>query len=193
MKDFYVFAFTAAFNPTLAGIGQDEAMRRSFAFQVSDNYFALLGATHGTRFRQAGALGNAVRNVVHRVVAGHVLLLQEEGGVGFTLGEDCHQHVRTGHFLAAGRLHMDHGALDDTLETGGGLRLRCSIGNKVRKLGVDVVSQIVAQFLDVHAARLHHGHGILVFGQREKQMFQRRELLAAFCGERKGAVQGFFE
>ncbi len=39
------FAEVAAMNPILAGIGQDDAMRRSFAFEVSDNYFAMLGTT----------------------------------------------------------------------------------------------------------------------------------------------------
>src|SRR4051812_44076605 len=39
------FAEVAAMNPILAGIGQEEAMRRSFAFEVSDNYFAMLGTT----------------------------------------------------------------------------------------------------------------------------------------------------
>ena len=39
------FADVSAMNPLLAGIGQDEAMRRSFAFEVSENYFALLGTT----------------------------------------------------------------------------------------------------------------------------------------------------
>jgi predicted permease len=38
------FADVAAMNPILAGIGQGEAIRRSFAFEVSENYFPLLGA-----------------------------------------------------------------------------------------------------------------------------------------------------
>jgi len=49
------FAEVAAMNPILAGIGADEAMRRSFAFEVSDNYFALLGTTPALgRFFTAG-------------------------------------------------------------------------------------------------------------------------------------------
>ncbi len=39
------FADVFAMNPLLAGIGQEEAMRRSFAFEVSENYFSLLGTT----------------------------------------------------------------------------------------------------------------------------------------------------
>ncbi|MEJ1971250.1 MAG: ABC transporter permease [Lacunisphaera sp.] len=39
------FSEVAAMNPILAGIGSEETMRRSFAFEVSDNYFAMLGTT----------------------------------------------------------------------------------------------------------------------------------------------------
>jgi len=39
------FASVAAMNPILAGIGTEEAMRRSFAFEVSDNYFSMLDTT----------------------------------------------------------------------------------------------------------------------------------------------------
>ena len=49
--------------------------------------------------RMAGALGDAVADVIDRVVAGHVLLLQEEGGVGLAFGEDRDQNVRSGHLL----------------------------------------------------------------------------------------------
>jgi hypothetical protein len=62
-----------------------------------------------------------VADVVDRVVAGHVLLLQEIGGVALALGEDRDQHVGAGHLLAAGRLHVDHRALDHALEAGGRL------------------------------------------------------------------------
>ncbi len=113
--------------------------------------------------------------------------------MGFTLGEDRDEDVGACHFLAAGRLNVDHGALDDALEARRRLRFGSSVGHQVGKFGIDVVGEIVAQFLDIHAAGLHHGHGILVFSKREQKMFQRRELLAAFCGEGKGAVQSFFE
>jgi hypothetical protein len=43
-----------------------------------------------------------VADVIDRVEAGHVLLLQEEGGVAFPFGEDRHQHIGAGHLLAAG-------------------------------------------------------------------------------------------
>ena len=60
-------------------------------------------------------------DVVHRVIAGHVLLLQEEGGMAFALGKDGDQHIGAGHLLASRGLHMNDGALDDPLESSGRL------------------------------------------------------------------------
>ena len=90
------------------------------------------------RFRQARPLGDAVADVVDRVVAGHVLLLQEIGGVALALGEDRDQHVGAGHLLAAGRLHVDHGALDHALEAGGGLAVLAAVGDQVFQFGFEI-------------------------------------------------------
>jgi hypothetical protein len=77
----------------------------------------LIDAPDGARLRHPGPLGDAVTDIVDRVEPGHVLLLQEEGGVALALGEDGDQHVCPGHLLAAARLHMRHGAMNDALET----------------------------------------------------------------------------
>ena len=61
----------------------------------------LVGAAHGTRLRYARPLGDAVADVIDRVVARHVLLLQEIHGMALTLGEDGDQHIGAGHLLAA--------------------------------------------------------------------------------------------
>src|SRR5207244_12182624 len=87
----------------------------------------LVDAAHRARFRHARPLGDAVADIVDRVVAGHVLLLQEIGGVAFALGKYGDQHVGAGHLLAARRLHVDHGALDDALEPGGGLGILVAV------------------------------------------------------------------
>ena len=57
---------------------------------------------HGARLGHAGPLGDTVADIVDRVEAGHVLLLQEKGGMALALGEDGDQHIGAGHFLAAG-------------------------------------------------------------------------------------------
>ncbi len=59
----------------------------------------ILGAAHRSGFRHAGALGNAVADVIDGVVTRHVLLLQEICGMALALGKDGHQHVRPRHLL----------------------------------------------------------------------------------------------
>ena len=62
----------------------------------------LVGAARqARRIGMAGPLGDAVADVVDRVVTGHVLFLQEEGGVGFAFGENRHQHVGARHLFPA--------------------------------------------------------------------------------------------
>ncbi len=76
----------------------------------------LVDAAHGARLRHAGPLGDAVADIVDRIEAGHVLLLQEEGGVALPLGEDGNEHVGPRHLLPSRGLHMRHGAVDHALE-----------------------------------------------------------------------------
>ena len=80
--------------------------------------FGLLrrGALGGTGLAGAGLLGDAVGDEVDRVIAGHVLLLQEVGGVALALREDGDQHVCAGHLFATRGLDVDDRALDHALE-----------------------------------------------------------------------------
>ena len=97
----------------------------------------LVDAAHVPRLGHAGPLGDAVADVLHGVEARHLLLLQEEGGVALTLGEDRHQHVGAGHLLAARGLHVHDGAMDHALEAGGGLRLGRALDEQGRELVVE--------------------------------------------------------
>ena len=85
---------------------------------------ALVGTRDGARLAEGRVLGHAVRDVVHGVVARHVLLLQEEGRVRLALREDRDEDVGPRHLGPARGLHVDRGALDDALEGGGGHGLR---------------------------------------------------------------------
>ena len=96
-----------------------------------------VGALGRPRLRGARLLGDAVGDEVDRVVAGHLLLLQEVGGVALALGEDRHQHIGAGDVVAAGRLHVDHRALDHALEAGGGLGVLAVVDHEALQLVVD--------------------------------------------------------
>ena len=78
-----------------------------------------VGPGDRARLAKGRVLGDTMGDVVDRIIARHVLFLQEIGGVGFAFGKDRDQHIGTGHFGAARGLHMDRGALDDALESGG--------------------------------------------------------------------------
>ena len=67
----------------------------------------------------SSALADAVADEADRIEAAHVLLLQEIDGVALALGEERHEHVGAGHLLAARRLNVEDGALDDALEARG--------------------------------------------------------------------------
>jgi len=73
-----VFRDVAAMSFTLVGVGRDEAMRRSFVFFVSDNFFPLLGVAPaaGRFFTSAETRPNSD---VRAVVAGYALW-QRMGG-----------------------------------------------------------------------------------------------------------------
>ncbi len=152
-----------------------------------------LGAAHRARFRHARPLGDAVADVVDRVVARHVLLLQEVRGMALALGEDRDQHVGAGHLLAAGGLDMDDGALDHALEPGGGLGILGPVGDQVLQFGFEIGDEAAAQLVEVDIARPHHRGRILVLDQRQQEMLERRIFMVPLVGERQRAMERLFE
>ena len=153
----------------------------------------VLGPARRAGFARPGALGDAMGDVVDRVVAGHLLLLQEVGRVAFAFGEDGDQNVGAGHLVAPGGLHVDDGTLDDALEAGGRLGVFAVVGDEIDQFVVDIVGHSLAQRGDIDTARLHHAHRIFIIHQRQKQMLQRGIFMVTFVGAGKRAVQGFFE
>ncbi len=113
--------------------------------------------------------------------------------MAFALGEDRDQNVGAGDLLAAGRLHMDHGALDHPLEAGGRLAILAAVGDQVVELGFQVAGEIALELLGVDVARTHHRGGVLVVDQREQQMLERGVFMVAFVGERQRPVEGLLE
>ncbi len=162
-------------------------------FAPFDGRRIVVDTAHGARLRHAGTLGDAVADVVDRVVAGHLLLLQEIGGVALALGKDGNQHVGAGDLLAAGRLHMDDGALDDPLEAGGGFGILARAGRQIGQLRVDIFDQAAPQHVEIDVAGTHHRGGVLIVDQRQQQMFQRGIFLMALAGESQRLMKGLLK
>src|SRR6185312_16344192 len=87
------------------------------------------------------------------------------------------------------RLHMDDRALNDALETGGGLGVVVAFHHEIVEFAVDVIDEIALQLLDVDIARTHDGGGVLILDQREQQVLQRRVFVVALVRKRKRAVK----
>ena len=153
----------------------------------------LVGTLNPPRFRAARRLGDPVRDVVDRVKAGHVLLLQEIDRVAFALGEHRDQHIGPGHLLAPRRLDMDRGALQHALKARGRLGVVLVRRNKVAELVVDIGQHLAAQPFEIDAAGAQHRHRILIFGQRQQQMLEGGVFVAPVIGIGERPVQRFFE
>ena len=153
----------------------------------------LVDAARRALLGEARPLGDAVTDVVDGVVAGHLLLLQEIGGVALALGEDRDQHVGAGDLLAPRRLHMDHGALDHALEAGGGLGILLAVGDQVFQLRLDIGDEVAAQLVEIDIAGAHDGGGVLIVDQRQQQVLERCVFVVALIGERQGPVKRLLE
>ena len=175
-------------------IGVERVLRLLLALVACLGVRVLVDAAHVPRLGHARPLGDAVADVLHRVVARHVLLLQEIGGMALALGEDRDQHVGAGDLLAAGGLHVHHGALDDALEAGGRLRFRRALDDqraRARCRGSSV--SCARSVVEVDVAGPHDRRRRPVVDQREQQVLERRVFVAALVGVRQRAMQGAFE
>ena len=153
----------------------------------------LVDAAHVARLGHAGALGDAVADVLHRIEAGHLLLLQEVGGVALALGEDGDEHVGAGHLLAAGGLHVHHGAMDDALEAGRRLCLGGVLGDERAQIVVEIAGDARAQRLQVDRAGAHDRGRIPIVEKRKQQVLERGVLVATLVGGFQCAMQRAFQ
>jgi len=153
----------------------------------------LVGAAHRTRFRHARPLGDAVADVVDRIVARHVLFLQEIRGMALAFGEDGDQYVGPGDLLAARRLDVDHRALNDALKAGGRLGILGPIGDQIVELRFEIGDEAAAQLVQVDVAGPHDRRSILILDQRQQQVLERGVFVMALIGKRQGPVERLFE
>ena len=153
-------------------------------------FVGALGSQRGARLRGARALGDSMGNVVDRIVAGHLLFLQEESRMAFAFGKNSNKNVGSGHFFAVGGLDVDDRTLDNALESRSRLRILIVTGDKVIQFVVDVVGHSSRQLSQVDIARTHDTACILIIDQREKQMLQRRIFVMMLVGNCQRLMQG---
>ena len=153
----------------------------------------LVDAARRALLGKARALGDAMTDVVDRIVARHLLLLQEIGGVAFALGEDRDQHIGAGDLLAARGLDVDHGALDHPLEASGRLGILATVGDEVFKLGFHVGDEIAAQLVEIDVAGAHHRGGVLIVDQSQQQVLERGIFVVALVCERQRTMERLLE
>ena len=122
----------------------------------------------------------------------HVLLLEEIGGMALALGEDGDEHIGAGDLLAARGLDVDDGALDDALESGGRPRVLAVGHDEAVELLVDEFLEIGLEGVDVDVAPGQHRDGVAVVGQRQQQMLQRGEFMAALARQIHRLSAGLF-
>ena len=113
--------------------------------------------------------------------------------MALALGENRDEHVGAGHFLAAGRLHVDHGALDDALEAGGRLGVLAALGDEVFELLIDIFDEVFVSTSRSTDAGAHDGGGVLVVDQAQQQMFERRIFVVALVGDGESPMERLFE
>ena len=113
--------------------------------------------------------------------------------MAFALGENRDQHIGAGDFLAAGRLHMDHGALDHPLEARGRLGILVQFRGQIVEFVLDVADQALAQGVDVDRTGAHDGGRFGVVQQAQQEMFERRIFVPTLGSDRKSAMKGLFE
>ncbi len=181
---------------TLAGflVEVDAIGLQGLAAGLHRRLFVLVARALGRpHFRGAGLLGDAVGDEIDRVIAGHLLLLQEVGRVALALGEHGHKHIGAGNVVASGRLDVDHRPLDHPLETRGRLGVFAVVHHKGFQLGVDVLGEALFEVSQIDVAGAHHRGGVGVVDQRQEQMLQGRIFVFSLGRIGDGAVQGFFE
>ena len=152
-----------------------------------------IDASNRARFGNAGPLGDAVADVVDRVIAGHVLLLQEVSRVAFAFGENRDQDIRTGDLFPTGRLNMNDRALNHALKSCGRLGVIGPVRHQIFKLGLKIVDEAGAQLVEIDAARSHDRCRIGVIHQRQQEVLQRRVLMVTLVCNRQRAVQRLFK
>src|SRR5580698_6185302 len=103
--------------------------------------------------------------------------------------EDCHQHVDHADFFLAAGLNVEHGALQDALETQRRLHLTLLAQRQARRIGLNMLFEIRAQTFQVGTAALEYLAHLWRIEDGEQQMLDRQEFMARTAGLMKGLIK----
>ncbi len=170
-------------------VGVERILRLLLILALVGRVALLVYAAHAPGIRHARAFGNAVRDELHRVETGHLLLLQEIGRVAFPFREDGDENVGARHLFPARGLDVHDRAVDDALEARRRLRFRRTLDEERRQFVVEILGQPRAQRVDVDGAGAHNGRRVPVIEQRQEQVLERRVLVMALVGVFQSAVK----
>ena len=88
---------------------------------------------------------------------------------------------------------MNHRTLNNTLEARGGLGLLVVFELQIRQIIFNEFVKLAAQLLQIDIARPHHGGGVLIGRQRQKQVFEGGEFVTALGRQPDCAMEGFIK
>jgi hypothetical protein len=90
-------------------------------------------------------------------------------------------------------LDVNRCALQYTLKARRRLCVVTVRGDEVAELIIDIVQDFAAQPIEIDAASTQHSDRVLIFGQREQQMFKRGIFVPALIGIGESPMQRLFE
>src|SRR6185503_17833628 len=153
------------------------------------------GLVGGLSFGRLLHLRYAVRDEVDDVEPRDVLQPQQIDGLRLLLAEDRDEHVDRRDLLAAARLHVENGTLQDPLETQGRLDLRpfLFLAAQTRSGAFDELLELTAQAREIRAARFQRLDHRRRIEQREQQMLDGDEFVPLFARSLERVVQTVFE
>ena len=88
---------------------------------------------------------------------------------------------------------MDHGALHDALKTRRRFRFRCPFISNVLEFPVDEIRDVHRQLLEIDTTGFQDRNRILIFGERQQQMFKGRVFMLSFGRQGERTMQSLFE
>ena len=88
---------------------------------------------------------------------------------------------------------MDRGALQHPLEPGSRLDVFVVVADQALQFCVHIVAQILGKLVHIHIAGAQDRDRVLIVGQREQQMLERREFVVPVTGVAERPMEGLFK